>query len=397
MTTFIQNTGTVHRDERFTPLTWLRAIAALLVVIHHSILAGRDIYTPSDESSSFILTNMLGLGTFAVYLFFALSGCTLTLSSHTKITSTRSIAAFYVKRLMRIWPNFIFSLFIYIIFIEIFSYFYVSDKSLWIALFLKEYSIINIIQYITLTFNFTGPEDLFNSSYWSLPIEFQYYLLLAPVLLIMRGKYFLYIPPLIASACMYAIYKYLPGLIDDMRLFKMAFCFFGGVLIASIYPKISFRISTLNATIIAIIGLFFLGLIRNNFVTVPSHIPFISDKWNLYAIFSLFFVSIAIITTPPEKNNLFLKTMERCGEISYSIYLFHMIFIGLSVLLVIHIELLNGSSKILFILFVSIICSYLMSCITYKYIEVPFIEYGKRMSKKITSNEFHKSPIEKLI
>ena len=79
-------------------LTWLRALAAFFVVVSHSIRTAEVKYSVSDEESYFFPVSLLDLGTFGVYLFFALSGCTLYLSNGDKFKTRYSYYSFFVKR-----------------------------------------------------------------------------------------------------------------------------------------------------------------------------------------------------------------------------------------------------------------------------------------------------------
>lgn len=377
-------TSTAHNvaDNHLEPLTWLRAIAAAFVVIHHSVLAARSQLTETDIPSVFFIADFLDLGVFAVYLFFALSGCTLTISNKGKILSSLDFVKFYVKRFLRIWPVYAASLIAYIIFIEIFRIYYIAEGNLWIELFLKKYSTLDITQYLLLIFNINGTPDLFNSSYWSLPIEFQYYLLLAPTLFLMRFKFLSIITPLCLGSILYFMYQHNIFNFNDSNILKMGFSFFGGSFLAVIYPHFKLKLNTGYFITIFLISILFLGCIRTNIFRFNEAYPFISDDWNIYGVFSLFIICIALITTTPQTKTKIQRFIEHYGEISYSIYLFHMLFIGSAVLLVTHISMLQGENKLLFILLFSLIGSYLIALATYKYLEKPSIEYGKRLFHK---------------
>ena len=367
------------------PLTWLRAIATFLVVVFHSIRMAEGKYASGDEASYFFPLALLDLGTFGVYLFFALSGCTLFISSHEKIRSFRDFLPFYIKRFMRIWPAFAVSLLIYILFIELFRYFYILDRNFWIAQFLKGYSLRDVAQYLSLTFNFTGPRRLFNGSYWTLPIEFQYYLLLPFALMLMKVKHLKYVSPLLFGGGLYYLCQEPIFEIDRNEIFKMGFVFFGGVLLATIYKKITYRISFKLSAFLFLSIVLFAGLIRTCVVTVPINIPFLHDKWNLYGILALISVAIAFITNTPTSQNKFLSRflsfIHKYGEVSYSIYLFHMLFIGIAALLVMNIGIYGNITKLFFVLIFSLVGSFYFSIYTYRYIEKPSIEIGRRLSK----------------
>ena len=104
-------------------LTWLRGIAAFLVIISHSLRATEVRYSETDEASNIPFLYWFDLGGFGVTLFLVLSGCTLYISNSNKI-NRHSILDFYTKRCFRIWPAFVVSMVFYIGFSFIFSNFY---------------------------------------------------------------------------------------------------------------------------------------------------------------------------------------------------------------------------------------------------------------------------------
>lgn len=187
-------------------MTWLRGVVAFLVIVLHSIRATEVKYSSLDEPSYFLTLGLLDLGSYAVALFFVLSGCTLWISNG-KMSGLRDIRHYYIKRTFRIWPAFIASLIIYIAFIPLFKHWYSAPVVSPIAQFLNDdYSVSEILSYIFLTFNISGPRGLINGAYWSLPVEFQYYLLLPLLVILIRQVGF--IGPIIISIALYLVFSY---------------------------------------------------------------------------------------------------------------------------------------------------------------------------------------------
>lgn len=369
-------------SKHLQPLIWLRAIAAFLVVVSHTLRAAEVKYAANDEGGYVFPISVIDIGTFGVYLFFALSGCTLYLSSAGKIDSLKSFKYFYFKRFMRIWPAFAASLVIYIVFIEIFRLFYTSNTDLWIANFLNDYTVANVFQYLSLTFNLTGPDGLFVGPYWSLPVEFQYYLLLPFALFVMRSKGLNIMIPLVFGGGLYYIYQQSYFDVDRYEVFKMGYTFFGGVLLAVLHKKfdltINIKISAIFFTLILVVVM----MVRSNTIVIPENILFISDKWNFYGVFALISVALALCTQSSTKINPFINIVNKYGEISYSIYLFHMMFIGVAVLLVINFEIYGAHLKLAFILFFSVIGSYIFSLYSFKYLEKTSIDFSRSLIKR---------------
>lgn len=227
------------QKQYFEQLTWLRGVAALFVIISRTLRSAEVVYGPGDVSGRFLPMNLMDLGTFGVCLFFALSGCTLYLSNASRVNSVGDVRRFYVKRLLRIWPAFAVSLLLYIIFIEIFSALHTGNREFWIAQFLTPYTIGDVFRYLSLVFDYTGPKYLFNGAYWSLPIEFRYYLLMPLVLLLMRRKALGVGAALLMSALMYVVFAHPDWIaMDRYEFLQLGFTFFGGVVLAALLSEV---------------------------------------------------------------------------------------------------------------------------------------------------------------
>lgn len=375
------------------PLTWLRAAAAFFVVISHTLRASEVQYSPADAASYFLPLNLLDLGSFGVCLFFALSGCTLFISNNTKLIGVGDIGRFYFKRFMRIWPAFAVSMLAYIIFIEFFRIFYTADRNLWIGQFLQDYSPANVFQYLSLTFNITGPRGLFVGPYWSLPVEFQYYLLLPFALLVMRVRYLGFVTPIIFGVILLLLNRESVFHFNRNEVFTMGFTFFGGVFLAKIHENTLFRLEGWVSLLLFSMVVFFVGLVENNFVVVPLSVPFVGEKWNLYGVLALLSLALALFIKPKNYQSRILSLVHKYGEISYSVYLFHMLFVGTAVLLIVNFEIYGSTPKLLFVLFFSLVGSYIFSIYSYRLIEKPSIEFAKKMTKPKPMHQAGVNPV----
>ena len=110
-------------------LTWLRGIAAFLVIMSHAFYATNVAYTPDQQAATFAIAKALDMGDLGVLLFFTLSGATLYISSN---GSLNSVFGFYIKRFFRIWPAFSVALLAYILFAFIFQAYYVEPQGYWV-------------------------------------------------------------------------------------------------------------------------------------------------------------------------------------------------------------------------------------------------------------------------
>ncbi|MEO9028739.1 MAG: acyltransferase [Ktedonobacteraceae bacterium] len=154
-------------------LDGVRAMACILVVLYHSV---GIIYTYWDISHvPFFLPTLIFFGAKGVTLFFILSGFLLFLPYGQALFFERrwpQARIFYLRRILRIVPGYYFSLFA-IILLGKPSYLQPHN---WKILFMF------------LTFLMTGPQsDQVNGVYWTLAVEFQYYMLLPLIALGIYG------------------------------------------------------------------------------------------------------------------------------------------------------------------------------------------------------------------
>lgn len=378
-----------NKSPHLENLTWLRAIAAFFVVVSHSIRTAEVQYAPQDEKSYFLPLNLLDLGSFGVCLFFALSGCALYLSNKDILRSFSNFFNFYLKRFMRIWPTFAFSMILYLIFIEIFKIGYIGNSKFWVAQFLNEYSPAVIFRYLSLTFNITGPSNIFVGIYWSLPVEFEYYLILPFAVLCMSSRLKSIFVPIVTSAVLYGFYKYKVIPFNRDEIFHLGFTFFSGVLLAYLYNNIKSRLSAAFGVTIFIALVFLAGLIVTGLLAIPADVPFLQDKLNCYGILAIFSVAIALFSRTPAMPGVIHSFLNEYGEISYSIYLFHMIFIGISAIAITRLEIYGNIQKLGFILGFTFLFSFIFSRLTYKYIELPSINMGKKLAMKSKQHSQH--------
>jgi peptidoglycan/LPS O-acetylase OafA/YrhL len=366
-----------HLDQ----LTWLRGLAAFFVVCSHVLQSTDPVYQAEGTLSLESPLRLLDLGTFGVLLFFVLSGCTLTVSNGLFFQSRRYLSGYFVKRFFRIWPAFFVSVLSYSLFRPVFQSFYPDVKGFWIEYqFLNPVTGYDYLSYLSLTFNFTGEGGQFNNAYWSLPIEFQYYLLFPLLLLSLR--YFSVLGPALIGILLY----FLPQMVDlspviDKKLFLLAYSFCGGVLLGYIYIVAKGRIrinSYIAASIVA--GLFLLnGCVSNDFVILPN-IIFISNKWNFYSVSGLAITGTLLFTgiTLPARID---RVLTKMGELSYSTYLLHNIVIAVAIPVVLNLGLLDYKIYIVSISALSI--TYVLSFYMHRYVEKPGISLGRYFSSRL--------------
>lgn len=358
-------------------LTWVRGVAAFLVVVSHTFRASQSVYSDIDVKAESIIFRLLDLGDFGVSLFFSLSGCALYLSSG-QMAISLGAREFYVKRFARIWPAFFVSILIYIVLSIFFKMYYFQPRGLWIEFLLKEWSITDLISYLTLTSDVFGPMYAFNNVYWSMPIEFQFYLIFPLLLWLHRVAGFLGV--IFAGLALYVIGWLKIPPVADYRFFTMAYMFIGGMLCAHYYSAFKFKLSPRTSLFALIVLLLLVSATRNNLLPLVPF-PILNDKFTWYGLAAIASILVLLKTEGdllrPGPLHRFLM---HYGDISYSTYLYHNVFIAISVLLVIGYDITN-QHKLFFIFFVTAIGTYLLASISYQYVEKPWIYRAKTWAK----------------
>jgi peptidoglycan/LPS O-acetylase OafA/YrhL len=97
----------------------------------------------------------------------------------------------------------------------------------------------------------------------------------------------------------------------------------------------------------------------------------------------ILFGSLLILTLRFEGNGLKIpKAFLYLGSISYSLYITHVIFIGVTYAVFARIGLYAYIHEI-WITLAAILCCLVMASLIHRFIEVPFIEYGKRFESSL--------------
>ena len=364
-------------------LTWLRGIAAFFVIISHVTLAVNVNYLPEMAPTIPVFISALDMGTFGVLLFFTLSGTTLYISHK---NNPVPLGHFYIKRFFRIWPAFAISLALYISFQPIFISFYPELQGFWLEKqFTIPYSLKDIGQYLLLAQNVSGQMGLFNNAYWSLPVEFQYYLIFP--LLLLSLKYLQLIGPIIFGLLLYAIYKFnLSGFIDT-KVFMLGFSFCGGVSIGYVYHKIKLTRKSTHlpfARLILLITFAIASLVSNHVFILPD-LPVLSGIWNWYIALSFIAVGAALfgeINVP----QYIQKALTEYGNTSYSLYLYHNLIIAVLVLLCIQLTITN-EILLITVLLGTLIGTYLLSTISFQFVEKKGINLGKQLCLYLSASK----------
>ena len=373
----------MYKDVKyFKGLNALRFFAAYLVVIHHAeqIRMKYGLFHLKEYS----LFNNGGL---AVTFFFVLSGFLISylLFKESDITNNISVKKFYFRRILRIWPLYFLIVIIGIIFLPYILDFIGYSYSL-------PYSFNDVILYYVLFSPFMV--NIFYGHHlieplWSIGVEELYYIVWAPLFKFLRN----YILPIIIliifvrSLLMYASFlgyfdPVIRRLIKMLRFEAMAIGGLGAYLIynySSILTHFLFsRLSQFLLIIFVLLRIFAFKLlvaqsvVFNFLFTTP-----VISQLVIMIIFAWLIINISL--NPKSIVRLDNKILNFLGNISYGIYMYHMLVIfGIVVFFKQYLLIMNSfPSSIIFYLLITtlvIIVSYLSK----RFFEDYFLSFKKR-------------------
>ena len=356
--------------DRIVELDGLRGVAILMVISFHYL---NNQLLDSTYKIGKMLCKITSFGWVGVDLFFVLSGFLIgSLLLRTKNTSNY-FSTFYIRRLVRIIPNYYLLLIIFLI-INCIPY------------FLDDYMLsgnytIPVGSYFLMTHNFymANLNNMGNgvlSITWSIGIEEQFYLII-PLLIYYLDKKWLVIVLLFTVAGASIIrfhfthwipaYVLLPSRMDSIST---------GVLVALFYSHTKFRSVSLRYRN-GIITLLFLNVLLCGYLYF-RYGDLGSIKHSLFACFFAGCLVLALVETPLYSRVLRNRYLCLVGTISYSLYLFHYLILamfhhfagdrnGLSL----------NNFRDLIVTSLSLIASFIFSWIIYKWVETPMVRIGK--------------------
>lgn len=358
-------------------LNGLRAIAAIAVVISH-ITLGLNEFGLNNKFlgiNSDGIAKGLDLAANGVTIFFTLSGFLITfLLLKEKEISTLNIKAFYIRRLLRIWPLY---------------YLYFFASLITLLIFSIDYPKSSVPFYIFLAANvpFTmGRAIPFLAHYWSLGVEEQFYLFF----------------PHLAKISNRRLLKTSSILILILLLLKMVFW-----LLYRMYgielPYVAMNVSRFHVMLIGVVAAIlyynnnekFLFFVTHKLTQLFSwicilliavnrfHIASVIDS-ELISIIAVFLI-LGQITRKNRIINLENKLCDFIGKISYGIYVIHPLILFYFIKLLGQFKsdsFVNYVIVYFLILSVTIIAAY----ISYEYFEKIFLKFKEKFTTVKSSN-----------
>ncbi len=342
----------------------LRFFLALLVLIFHLPQLCKNQELPYFDDSP-----IFHKGTEAVYMFFILSGfLIIRLIYKAKVLECFSIRNFYMRRILRILPLY------YLIVVFGFIFYNVLLPFLNIPFEIH----YNLKTGILMTFLFIP--NIF-ASYepgaileilWSIGVEEQFYLAVAPLLfLINKNKI------LIALIIIFLTYFIVFHHSNFEFLRKYSFVYFfmiSGGIISILEEKNKLQLIKKNKIVSIAIVLITLLFFTTNLLLIENLFLY---NLLICVLFSLFIYSISYGNFNIEiKNN----TINYLGKISYGIYMYHAIALNCIVFIFLKIQKTNFLPDIVTILLINVLTialTILLSHLSYKYYETYFLKLKK--------------------
>lgn len=336
----------VLNHDRMPSLSGVRGVAVLVVLMSHT--SNHGLYLLPELSFS-------GSGRYGVYLFFVLSAFLLTrqfLLKKSKSEYTYEfIFNYFKRRFLRIFPLFIVSLCVY----WLYSVF--SGSSLYITGVEKFFSHLFLVEGVGI--------------FWTIPVEFKYYFLLPLVVLFLVSDRF---PPLVKGGIMLALmlisYRSTP--VFNGSLIPFIGIFLAGSFAAWVSVWLENRRSNTLATLLEILGWcsaisFFLlspDVLNLLFDNARYTRTYFHDQLLLFSVVSVFFIFGSLYGVGGLRKVMSVKPFMFMGEISFSLYLWHIIILKLWLSL----DLVN-ESIISFLLFFMLVLMF--SYVSYQRLELP--------------------------
>ena len=343
-------------NKKIYNLQALRGIAILLVLFYHIIpIEGKY------NSSFIVVSDIFKIGKIGVDIFFVISGFIMAIVTKNYFKDKNKFFKFIYLRFIRIYPLYWFYtiLLLPILFL----------KPEWINS--SQNGHVDLISSIFLFPSETLPLIMVG---WSLIHEIYFYIVFSGlILLINRSKLLLY------TLFWLAIIIISNNIIDtnspliNLIINPLTVEFILGVLIGIYFSKYKYKIKF--PKILLFLLFIYLLLIPSIYELEKIH------DWSrilIYGVASFFIVFLSIEIE--RQGTIFNKYLIIIGNASYSIYLSHLLTLNV-IAKIFNIFLVESYFYELLMVFTMISISLIWGLISYKYIEIPIINYTKKIIK----------------
>lgn len=346
---------------------------ALSVLFYHFFLfEDVELFYPLD-----ILNSRLGI--YAVSAFYVLSGASLALAYLSKETNIDLLKSFAIRRVARIAPLFYLATTLTLIF------------SILVSIISNDYtklpSVKDLLLNYSLLYGWFDHDNYIATGAWSIGNELVFYSIFPIMFVVIKKsvkKYiiFLGITLILTSFFSYFLLNSQVSLLGEqwglyINPLNQLYFFASGFLIGWLYKVKKVKVDNKLAVSLLIAAILV-------FVFTPvageEQINYVTGYGKIILSMSIFIMCFSAMFIKQTGTNFITNSLKYLGDISYSIYLLHPIAYSVCSKAL---SLIGLDSSIINIV-VSIIGSLIISSISYKFIEKPFIKLGKRITTKKT-------------
>jgi peptidoglycan/LPS O-acetylase OafA/YrhL len=350
--------------ERLPNLTGLRFFLASLVLIFH--------VPEFCQNRGFPFFNNLSIfnkGEEAVYMFFSLSGFLIIRQLYIEKSMTNSIHLinFFRRRVLRIFPLYYlvlsFGLLYYRVVLPYFGFDYQSKYDLIQGVFLSYTFFPNVFA----TYQPGGIIEVL----WSIGIEEQFYLFIAPLLFILPLKHIVRFLLFFTALYFILYFSELIAFIENYNLLFFYFSFSGVCSILLLNNKI--KLQKFKIFFFFIFVIYFVApIFKNNLSNI------------FYHLFSMFLFGL-LICVLVEKPIVIMesKCLNYLGKISYGVYMYHAIMMQIVGFMFLKLSIHHNISSLFSILLFNLLVftfTIVTAHLSYKYFESYFL-YLKKVYK----------------
>ncbi|MEO6316824.1 MAG: acyltransferase [Chitinophagaceae bacterium] len=355
----------------------IRGVAILMVIMVHA--------SQTVQGLGMILSKITYYGQMGVQLFFVASSYTLCLSFANRGEEINALKKYTVRRYFRIAPAYYIGIAGYFFFLVMLA---VANHE--VPVVPADYTVANVLSNFLFVHGFFPPgNNNIVPGGWSIGTEMAFYAVFP--FLFSRARR-------LSSANLKNVWWFPLIAICASQLLLLLIYVTSGHYVKS---NNFLYFNLINQLPVFAIGITYFMLERNNmlktswrqdlllfiFLTYLS-ITLFKYNWNYFytiipIVSALSFVFLIELFKKIRQLNL--KILERIGTVSYSMYLIHYVFAHyISLRLAPVLANYFNSYCTFFILFtMSVVASFLLGCVSEKYIEQPFIQRGKEIVKKL--------------